>query len=107
DRAGWGDDQLAVSCGSHGGEPEHVAIVQAMLRGLGLEEGDLACGPHEPLAPRGARLLRDSGIRPTRLHNNCSGKHAAMLARARTEGWSTEGYERDEHAVQRDATEEV
>ena len=46
----------------------------------GLEEGDLACGPHEPLSNRGARFLRDAGERPSRLHNNCSGKHAAMLA---------------------------
>jgi len=107
DRIAWGDDQLAVACGSHGGEPEHVAIVQGMLNDLDLEEGDLACGPQEPLAPRGARLLRESGIRPTRLHNNCSGKHVAMLARAHTEHWSTEGYERDEHAVQRSCTEEV
>jgi L-asparaginase II len=30
-----------------------------------------------------------------------------MLARARSEGWSTEGYERDDHRVQRDATREV
>jgi L-asparaginase II len=107
DRIGWGDDQLAVACGSHGGEPEHVAIVEAMLEDLDLEEGDLACGPQEPLAPRGAWLLRESGIRPTRLHNNCSGKHAAMLGRARAERWTTEGYERDGHPVQRDATEEV
>jgi L-asparaginase II len=107
DRIGWGDDQLAVACGSHGGEPEHVAIVEGMLQALDLEEGDLACGPQEPLAPRGARLLRDSGIRPTRLHNNCSGKHAAMLGRASTERWSTEGYERDEHPVQRGCTDAV
>jgi len=107
DRIGWGDDQLAVACGSHGGEPEHVAIVEEMLSDLDLEEGDLACGPHEPLAPRGARVLRDSGIRPTRVHNNCSGKHTAMLARARTQGWSTEGYERDDHPVQRHCTRAV
>jgi L-asparaginase II len=107
DRVGWGDDELALACASHGGEPEHVAIVEGMLDDLGLEEGDLACGPQDPLAARGARLLREAGIRPTRLHNNCSGKHAAMLARARAEGWSTEGYERDEHPVQRGATEEV
>lgn len=107
DRIGWGDDQLALACASHGGEPEHVAIVQGMLGDLGLEEGDLACGPHEPLAARGARLVREAGIRPTRVHNNCSGKHAAMLARAASEGWPTEGYERDDHAVQRGATAEV
>src|SRR5437764_13356114 len=43
----WGDDQLALACASHGGEPEHVAIADAMLRDIGLEEGDLACGPHD------------------------------------------------------------
>jgi L-asparaginase II len=96
----WGDDQLALACGSHGGEPEHVAICQAMLTGMGLEEGDLACGPHEPLSPRGSRLARECGARLTRMHNNCSGKHAAMLGRAKTAGWSTYGYERPGHQVQ-------
>src|SRR5919202_1338534 len=100
DALGWGDDQLALACGSHGGEPEHVAICQAMLESMGLEEGDLACGPHEPLSPRGARLVRESGARLTRMHNNCSGKHAAMLGRAHVCGWSTFGYERPTHQVQ-------
>ncbi|HEX2723751.1 MAG TPA: asparaginase, partial [Gemmatimonadaceae bacterium] len=52
DENGWGDEELALACASHGGEPEHVAIVEAMLTRLGLEEGDLSCGPHEPLSPR-------------------------------------------------------
>jgi L-asparaginase II len=107
DEVGWGDDELALACASHGGEPEHVAIAESMLRDLGLEEGDLVCGPHEPLSPRGARVIRDSGERPTRLHNNCSGKHAAMLARAHFAGWTLEGYERDGHPVQAAALEEV
>jgi L-asparaginase II len=97
----WGDDQLALACASHGGEPEHVALAQRMLSDIGLEEGDLACGPHDPLSARGLKLLRESGARLTRLHNNCSGKHAAMLARAHTAGWHTYGYERREHPVQR------
>jgi len=107
DELGWGDDELALACGSHGGEPEHVAIAESMLHDIGLEEGDLACGPHEPLAARGARIVRESGARLTRLHNNCSGKHAAMLARAYTAGWRTHGYERDEHPVQQSALETV
>jgi L-asparaginase II len=107
DRVGWGDDQLALACASHGGEPEHVAIAEGMLDTLGLEEGDLACGPHEPLSSRGQRVLRDAGIRPTRLHNNCSGKHAAMIGRAVAEGWSSERYERESHPVQRDVTTEI
>lgn len=97
----WGDDELALACASHGGEPEHVAIAERMLSAIGLEEGDLACGPHEPLSNRGAKLLRESGERPTRLHNNCSGKHAAMLASAHTAGWPMYGYERPGHDVQR------
>ena len=69
----WGDDQLALACASHGGEPEHVALAQQMLNDIGLAEGDLACGPHDPLSSRGLKLLRESGARLTRLHNNCSG----------------------------------
>jgi L-asparaginase II len=100
DQLGWGEDQLAIACASHGGEPEHVAIVSTMLRDLGLEEGDLVCGPHDPLSPRGGKILRESGGRITRLHNNCSGKHVAMMAAAKTAGFPVEGYERREHPVQ-------
>jgi L-asparaginase II len=103
----WGDDQLALSVASHGGEPEHVALAQRMLEDIGLEEGDLACGPHDPLSSRGVKLLRESGARLTRLHNNCSGKHSAMLARAHTAGWPTYGYERRDHPVQRCCLETI
>ncbi|HEX3157959.1 MAG TPA: asparaginase [Gemmatimonadaceae bacterium] len=103
----WSADDIALACASHGGEPEHVAVAERMLRSIGLEEGDLACGPHEPLSARGSRLLRESGGRPTRLHNNCSGKHAAMLALAQTQGWSLHGYERLAHPVQQAALDSV
>ena len=85
DALGWGDDQLALACASHGGEPEHVAIAAAHAGERRAEEGDLACGPHEPLSAAARAVLRASWhAEPTRLHNNCSGKHAAMLARAVT-----------------------
>lgn len=104
---GWGDDELALACASHGGEPEHVSVAESMLHDLGLEEGDLACGPHEPLSKRGARSLREAGTPPTRLHNNCSGKHAAMLARAHLAGWPHHGYERQGHQVQNGCLQSV
>ena len=107
DRVGWGADELALACASHGGEPEHVALAHSMLRSVDLEEGDLACGPHEPLSGRGAKLARESHNRLTRLHNNCSGKHAAMLARAKQAGWTTSGYERDGHPVQQSVLESI
>jgi L-asparaginase II len=107
DRIGWGDDQLALAVASHGGEPEHVALAESMLTSIGMEVGDLACGPHDPLAARGQKLLREKGAHPTRLHNNCSGKHAAMLAHAHSSGWPAFGYERQDHPVQRDCLMEV
>jgi L-asparaginase II len=107
DAVGWGDDELALACASHAGEPEHVAIASRMLESIGLEEGDLACGAHEPLSKRGAKLLRDAGLHPTRLHNNCSGKHAAMLAHAMRTLEGALGYQRVEHSVQRASLEMV
>ncbi len=107
DKLAWGTEELALACASHGGEPEHLAVAARMLASIGLEEGDLACGPHEPLSARGAKIVRESGRAPGRLHNNCSGKHSAMLARAVTMGWPTRGYERADHAVQRACLGEV
>jgi len=107
DGFGWGDQQLALTCASHGGEPEHVMVVDGMLRDLGLEEGDLACGPHEPLSQRGLKKIREAGSRYTRLHNNCSGKHTGMLAWACHKGWTTRGYELREHSVQRAILNEI
>jgi L-asparaginase II len=107
DDLAWGDDELALACASHGGEPEHVAIAASMLRDIGLEEGDLACGAHEPLSSRGVRMALEAGTRFSRLHNNCSGKHAAMLARAHNAGWATAGYEQASHRVQQSATASV
>lgn len=104
---GWGIDELALACASHGGEPEHVTLATAMLDRLGLDEQALACGAHTPLAERGQQVLRASGQAARRIHNNCSGKHAAMLARAHVESWSTDGYHLRSHPVQQIALQSV
>jgi L-asparaginase II len=107
DELPWTADELTLACASHGGEPEHVNVAESMLQDIGREEGDLVCGPHDPLSSRGARIVRENGIRLSRLHNNCSGKHAAMLAFAHTSGWEMDGYERPEHPVQQAASATV
>jgi L-asparaginase II len=98
---------LALFCASHNGEPRHVAAVAAILARIGASANDLACGPHPPLYAPAAAALQRKEQEPTRLHNNCSGKHAGMLALARKNGWPLHGYERPEHAVQRRIAETI
>lgn len=92
---------LALCCASHAGTPAHVARAGAMLERLGLPESALSCGPHPPVDESSARELLRRGDAPSRLHNNCSGKHAGMLALALHHGWRTEGYAGFDHPVQR------
>lgn len=100
DRFGLTLEELAVCCGSHAGEPRHVAAVTSILRKIGLEGESLACGAHPPLHGPSRRDLREAGLEPVRLHNNCSGKHAGMLALARGHGCDPAGYHQPEHPVQ-------
>jgi L-asparaginase II len=92
--------ELALCCASHVGSPEHVRTVSSLLSRLGLGEEDLACGPHAPFDDDAAREVVRSGEAFSRLHNNCSGKHAGMLALALHHGWPTAGYEDPGHPVQ-------
>ena len=80
DAFGLGDDELAVACASHSGELAHVEAVRSLLAKAGLDESYLACGAHWPISEEASRELIRVGRRPQAIHNNCSGKHAGMLA---------------------------
>ncbi|MGH7467247.1 MAG: asparaginase [Longimicrobiales bacterium] len=99
--------ELALCCASHSGEARHIDVAQSLLRKIGAAEEALACGAHAPFHEPTARALRAAGEEPTRLHNNCSGKHAGMLALARHHGWSLSGYQALEHPVQQRMLHEV
>ncbi len=101
------DDELGLACASHNGEPRHVEIAAALLAKAGCGPDDLACGPHTSLAEPVARAMAERGEQPTRLHSNCSGKHAGMLALARHHGWPTQDYTEIGHPVQQRCLEEV
>lgn len=98
---GFEPPDLALCCASHHGTPGHVERAAAMLHRLGLEEAALVCGPQPPLDEETALALLRAGGEPSRLHNNCSGKHIAMLALALHRGWAAEGYHEFQHPVQR------
>lgn len=101
DRFGFTDEEIALACSSHNGEARHVAVVRAMLAKLGLSDGALECGTHWPLDQEAQRALARLGGTPDQAHNNCSGKHAGMLALALALGAAREGYVDVAHPVQR------
>lgn len=100
DRFGLTDEELALVCASHSGTPAHVAATRSILRRIGVAEEALGCGADPPLGEAAARALMARGEKPLRVHNNCSGKHAGMLALALGHGWPIAGYLRPEHPVQ-------
>lgn len=95
-----GDDEIALMCASHGGEPRHVRLAGRMLRKGGFSEEDLVCGAHLPLHEPSARALLRSGAAVSPLHNNCSGQHAALLLSCRLFGYTARGYEAPDHPLQ-------
>jgi L-asparaginase II len=100
DALGASDAELAIMAASHSGSREHLALVQGLLDRAGIPAARLACGYHEPQDPAALEEVRREPERRGPIYNNCSGKHAAMLAFARAEGWPLEGYERADHPLQ-------
>jgi L-asparaginase II len=92
DRFGLTDQDLALACSSHNGEPDHVATAQRMLRRAGLDAAALRCGAHPPIHQPAALALARTGTAPSALHNNCSGKHSGFLCVACALGVETLTY---------------
>ncbi len=91
---------LALAAASHSGEDFHVAGVRKILAGAGLTDDDLQCPADWPLDDREYRAMLASGEPADRVHMNCSGKHAAMLATCVSAGWPTASYTDPEHPLQ-------
>jgi L-asparaginase II len=107
DAFGLSDAELAVCCASHAGEPPQIEAVLSILEKVGCSEDDLVCGPHWPFHKPAADALRERDAAPGRIHNNCSGKHAGMLAWSRHVGVDTMGYYQADHPVQRRICAEI
>jgi L-asparaginase II len=102
-RAGWlpaDDEQVAIACASHSGEAAHLRVVRRVLSDAGLDDAALDNTPGMPLAEGAALELIRAGEGPDRLHQNCSGKHAAMLATCVANDWPTQNYLDPTHPLQ-------
>src|SRR6266545_6574122 len=107
DRFGFTTQEIAIACGSHSGEPVHVETVQAILRKIGLDQSALKCGTHVPFSAEAARKLAENREQPNVLQNNCSGKHAGMLALAIQLGSATDTYDEWTNPVQQEIAKTV
>lgn len=92
---------LALACASHSAEPVHLDGVREMLAAAGLTEADLQNTPDLPYDPQERDVWVAAGRSARPLAQNCSGKHAAMLATCRVAGWDTATYLDAGHPLQR------
>ena len=92
DAFGLTQPEIAVMAASHDGEPFHVAAVASILGKIGASVDDLQCGTHLPYDEAAARALIRAGEAPSALYNNCSGKHAGILALCKLTGADASTY---------------
>lgn len=92
--------ELAIMSGSLNGQDFQVDTIKSILNKIGLDEHALQCGVHRPSHRATAKKLQEEGKKTTALHNNCAGKHTAMLTLCVHHGWPLDNYISKEHPVQ-------
>ena len=101
DSVKFNDEEIALMCASHQGEQVHINTVFSMLKKLDLNIEDYECGAHAPSDKKARYSLVKASKSASSIYNNCSGKHAGMLALAKHLGKGIKGYTNKEHPVQK------
>lgn len=91
---------LVLVCASHSGTPAHLVAVAEILESVGLDESALQNTPDMPLDGATSRNVIRAGHGRTSLQQNCSGKHAGMLATCVANQWPLESYLAVDHPLQ-------
>ncbi|HKP68355.1 MAG TPA: asparaginase [Pyrinomonadaceae bacterium] len=107
DALGYSEEEIALACASHSGEARHVRVAQLMLERAELSEAYLRCGSHLPFNEKESERMLRAGEHPNQLHNNCSGKHAAMLAFAKHIGAELADYDSIDNPIQQAILETI
>lgn len=95
------EEELALVAASHSSTPRHAQIAASILAKAGESATLLRCGGHRPIDGKVAEDYIRRGVRPGRLEDNCSGKHAGMIAAAKALGEDPATYADPTHLVQR------
>lgn len=101
------DRLLALVAASHSGEQHHLDAVLEILDRHDLTVSDLANTAARPHGAAARDAARSAGVEPSSLQQNCSGKHAGMLATCRINGWSIDSYLDPDHPLQEAITDHI
>jgi L-asparaginase II len=96
----FSDTEIAVCTASHSGEPFHIETIKNILKKIGLSENFLLCPPQMPLNEKAKNELIQNKKSCKAIHNNCSGKHSAMLAYCVLKNFDLKTYNELTHPLQ-------
>lgn len=100
EKFGFNLEEIALMCGSHNAEPEHIRVLYQILEKIDCTPSDLNCGAQSPTSKKAAETLLLNHEKPGQIHNNCSGKHAGMLALCKLTDSPIHGYLDFSHPIQ-------
>ena len=101
------EEEIAICCASHAGEKIHISTVKKLLEKFEISEEELKCGKHSPISKTAQDELLLKGENPKSIHNNCSGKHAMMLAICKVNNWDRKSYDNLNHPLQQEIKEKI
>ena len=93
--------QIAIACASHCGETEHIKVLYEWIEKIQIKRKILKCGVHNPLDLKSSNKLLLIGKKPNELHNNCAGKHLAMISGCLAKNLNINSYTLMEHPYQK------
>jgi len=97
----FSQEEIATVSSSHSGTFRHVSVIEGLLAKIGKTQNDLICGTHLPWDAQAREYLIKNDLKPSAIHNNCSGKHAGFLAACVMKGWNISNYTDFEHPLQK------
>ncbi len=91
---------IALACSSHRGESYHIKELESWIKKININKKYLKCGVHKPLNINANENLSRSNSSANELHNNCAGKHLAMITSCLVNNYNIKNYLNFDHPHQ-------
>ncbi|MFP4018840.1 MAG: asparaginase [Bacteroidales bacterium] len=101
----FSSEEIAIMCASHYAETEHLQVVRQILDKINLDEKSILAGKSKPLSKKVAFEYAWKNFEDNVLFNDCSGKHAGVLAVCRHKNYTLNDYISEAHPVNQEILE--